>query len=56
MNGSGSFQPVKEAPRGFFDKKLHDGWGSISWKKAALFVMRSVISQAYIPRNDGFSI
>ena len=56
MNGSGSFQPVKEAPRGFFDKKLHDGWGSLSWEKAAPSVMRSVISQAHVPRNDGFSI
>ena len=50
------FQFVEEAPRGFFDRKLHDGQGSISWEKVAPSVMRSVISEAYSPRDDGYSL
>ncbi|WP_297213035.1 hypothetical protein, partial [uncultured Flavonifractor sp.] len=38
----------------FFDKRLHDGWGSISCEKVTPSVMRSVISEAHVPGNDGF--
>ena len=31
--GGRSFELVKEALRGFFDRRLHDGWGSILGKK-----------------------
>ena len=48
-------QRVEKAAKPLFRERLHGGRGSISCEIVAPSAMRSVISEAHVPENDGFS-
>ena len=48
-------QSVEKAAKPLFRERLHGGRGSISCEIVAPSAMRSVISEAHVPENDGFS-
>ena len=49
-------QFVKEAPKGFFDSKLHDGWGTVSWEKVSPSVMRGFFLRLVFPEMTDFHL
>ena len=48
-------QPVEKAAKPLFRERLHGGRGSFSYEKVTPSTMRSVISDAHVAGNDGFS-
>ena len=48
-------ETVEKDQKVFFDKELHDGWGSISYEIVTPPAMRSVLSEAHVPGKERFS-
>ena len=45
---------VEKAAKPLFRERSHDGRGSFSCEKVTPSAMKSVISEAHVPGNDGF--